>query len=719
MINGELFVWDENATEWINVGNIQGPKGDKGDTGEQGPKGDQGDPGEQGPKGDQGDPGEQGPKGDQGEQGIQGDKGDTGEQGPKGDKGDPGEQGPKGDKGDPGEQGPKGDKGDPGQDGKSINIKGSIEEENLPEIGNVGDGWLINGELFVWDENATEWINVGNIQGPKGDKGDTGEQGPKGDQGDPGEQGPKGDKGDPGEQGPKGDQGEQGDKGDTGEQGPKGDQGEQGIQGPKGDKGDPGEQGPKGDKGDTGEQGPAGKDGYTPIKGTDYLTDEEINDIKLDFVASFKYFTAEQFGAVGDGQHDDTEAINTAVSSISALGGGILYLNNKKYIISSSIFIPHGVTICGLSANKYTQDYSGSELLFDGGTIIQPSGDFDIFVFERAASFSCIKNLAIHYPGIDFLSTNTTSTHAAIKFSTARNDAEYTENNIIENVDICGFNCAIHMPWVKDESLNYAQYYYTTIRNVSISKCNCGVFLNGMSDIVVDNVFCKDLFGVDLSTIDPYTAPMVNNLDFSSSVWTEKSMNLINDLGNSVINKFAVYGGHGHGMILQDCVSIHFDRAIFASMDDYAGLVILGCNNKSRIYGLRSALNKYGVIIDSSEKCYSTRLDFISCRIENNYNHGIYLKDGQNINFNLCDISNNSLNNTGEFDGIHALSSNNLVFNSCFIGDEQTLQTQRYCFNGYAGQYCRFIGCDFSGCEKSLNITYGDPEVFACIGLKE
>lgn len=52
--------------------------------------------------------------------------------------------------------------------------------------------------------------------------------------------------------------GPKGDKGDTGEQGPKGEQGPEGPQGPKGDTGDTGPQGDKGDKGDTGAQGPAG-----------------------------------------------------------------------------------------------------------------------------------------------------------------------------------------------------------------------------------------------------------------------------------------------------------------------------------------------------------------------------------------------------------------------------------------------------------------------------
>ena len=102
-------------------------------------------------------------------------------------------------------------------------------------------------------------------------------RGPKGDKGDKGEKGDKGDKGDTGIQGPKGEQGEQGLKGDRGETGPQGEQGIQGVQGPKGDKGDKGEQGIQGIQGEKGDTGSAG---YTPQKGVDYFTNQEIEEIE-------------------------------------------------------------------------------------------------------------------------------------------------------------------------------------------------------------------------------------------------------------------------------------------------------------------------------------------------------------------------------------------------------------------------------------------------------
>lgn len=70
--------------------------------------------------------------------------------------------------------------------------------------------------------------------------------------------------------------------------GAKGDTGAQGIQGEKGEKGDPGEKGEQGIQGVPGTNGIDGKDGvngkdgtdgYTPVKGVDYFTPEEVQGI--------------------------------------------------------------------------------------------------------------------------------------------------------------------------------------------------------------------------------------------------------------------------------------------------------------------------------------------------------------------------------------------------------------------------------------------------------
>lgn len=87
---------------------------------------------------------------------------------------------------------------------------------------------------------------VGNIKGPKGDKGATGPRGPAGARGATGATGPQGPKGETGATGPQGPAGKQG---PTGPVGPAGSQGPQGVQGPKGDTGPQGPRGPQGPSG--------------------------------------------------------------------------------------------------------------------------------------------------------------------------------------------------------------------------------------------------------------------------------------------------------------------------------------------------------------------------------------------------------------------------------------------------------------------------------------
>jgi hypothetical protein len=173
-------------------------------------------------------------------------------------------------------QGPPGPPGQQGDPGTGVRILGSLDDPSgLPPSAEVGDGYLIDGDLWVW--TGIDWDNVGNIRGPQGERGPDGLPGAMGDTGPPGETGPpgppgeQGQRGDPGEPGPAGDpgqpgeQGEQGPPGDTGEPGPPGAPGDTGPEGPPGAPGPPGEPGPPGADstvpGPPGETGPAGEPG--------------------------------------------------------------------------------------------------------------------------------------------------------------------------------------------------------------------------------------------------------------------------------------------------------------------------------------------------------------------------------------------------------------------------------------------------------------------------
>ena len=68
-----------------------------------------------------------------------------------------------------------------GKDGTSITILGSYSTEaelkTAHPTGNAGDGYLIKGDLYVWDIGTSAWKNVGSIQGPAGKNGKDGTNG--------------------------------------------------------------------------------------------------------------------------------------------------------------------------------------------------------------------------------------------------------------------------------------------------------------------------------------------------------------------------------------------------------------------------------------------------------------------------------------------------------------------------------------------------------------
>jgi len=135
----------------------------------------------------------------------------------------------------------------------------------------------------------------------------------QGETGPQGEQGIQGVKGDVGPQGEVGSQGLRGERGIQGEIGPQGIQGLQGLPGPKGDKGDPG----------TG-------------SGSSYQ------------------YNVKNYGAVGDGQTDDTQAIQSAINAAG----------------SCDVFFPRGTYLTHtLTVSKC--DLVGEGNGFIGGTILK------------------------------------------------------------------------------------------------------------------------------------------------------------------------------------------------------------------------------------------------------------------------------------------------------------------------------------------------------------
>jgi hypothetical protein len=125
--------------------------------------------------------------------------------------------------------------GPTGPEGSGVRILGSYATIELLEadtpVGNVGDGYLVGSNLYIWSELNEEWTFSGPILGPTGATGSTGPIGPVGIGGNDGATGPTGPTGPSG--GPTGPQGLIGLTGPTGDTGSTGPTGPTGSQGPR------------------------------------------------------------------------------------------------------------------------------------------------------------------------------------------------------------------------------------------------------------------------------------------------------------------------------------------------------------------------------------------------------------------------------------------------------------------------------------------------------
>ncbi len=143
---------------------IEGPQGERGQSGEvgaQGPMGLPGEKGDVGPQGERGLPGAVGQRGPQGIQGEQGTPGQTGPTGPRGQRGERGEAGPQGDRG------PQGAVGPPGPPGKGLEIslaefvKQDLDVNKVQAELDITSGGVVHVRALMSESGGTALYQVG------------------------------------------------------------------------------------------------------------------------------------------------------------------------------------------------------------------------------------------------------------------------------------------------------------------------------------------------------------------------------------------------------------------------------------------------------------------------------------------------------------------------------------------------------------------------------
>lgn len=98
--------------------------------------------------------------------------------------------------------------------------------------------------------------------------------------------------------------------------------------------------------------------GAVPPRSSDLIDASTINNLQT--LIGTLVVQVDGYGTFGDGVHDDSAAIQSAITTAQAQGGGIVVLGQKTYLLLSSLLLPAGVALVGMGSAVSHLVYNGS-----------------------------------------------------------------------------------------------------------------------------------------------------------------------------------------------------------------------------------------------------------------------------------------------------------------------------------------------------------------------